>query len=123
MIECYFGKLQQLYTEVRAFHNKLNKLQSALDQKVSALYHELEKSEFSIAEGHEFSRKLKETLQMRRVVKQEIALIMPVYNMLREQTGRVDEQYSRAVRKTFAIQESLNVTMGIDEVFAAMDVE
>jgi len=123
VIECYFGKLQQLYTEVRAFHNKLNKLQSALDQKVSALYHELEKSEFSIAEGHEFSRKLKETLQMRRVVKQEIALIMPVYNMLREQTGRVDEQYSRAVRKTFAIQESLNVTMGIDEVFAAMDVE
>lgn len=123
MIECYFGKLQQLYTEVRAFHNKLNKLQSALDQKVSALYHELEKSEFSIAEGNEFARKLKETLQMRRVVKQEIALIMPVYNMLREQTGRVDEQYSRAVRKTFAIQESLNVTMGIDEVFAAMDVE
>lgn len=123
MIECYFGKLQQLYTEVRAFHNKLNKLQSALDQKVSALYHELEKSEFSVAEGHEFARKLKETLQMRRVVKQEIALIMPVYNMLKDQTGRVDEQYSRAVRKTFAIQESLNVTMGIDEVLAAMDVE
>lgn len=123
MIECYFGKLQQLYTEVRAFHDKLNKMQSALDSKVSALYHELEKSEFSIAEGQEFTRTLKETLQMRRVVKQEIALIMPVYNMLKEQTGRVDEQYSRAVRRTFAIQESLNVTMNITEVFAAMDVE
>lgn len=123
MSECYFGKLQQLYTEVRASFNKLNKLQSALDVKVSEIYHEIEKAEFSVEEGHEYARKLKETLQMRRVVKQEIALIMPTYNMLREQTGRVDEQYSRAVRKNFAIQESLNVTMGIDEVFAAMDVE
>lgn len=123
MIECYFGKLQQLYTEVRAFHDKLNKMQSALDQKVSSLYHELEKSEFSIAEGQEFTRTLKETLQMRRVVKQEIALIMPVYNMLKEQTGRVDEQYSKAARRVFAIQESLNVTMNLQDVFTAMEIE
>ena len=123
MAECYFGKLQQLYTEVRASYNKLNKLQSALDRKVSDIYHDLERREFSVAEGHEIARTLKETLQMRRVVKQEIALIMPTYNMLREHTGRVDEQYSRAVRKNFAIQENLNVTMGIDEVYAAMDVE
>lgn len=123
MSECYFGKLQQLYTEVRASFNKLNKLQSALDMRVSEIYHEIEKAEFTVAEGHEFARQLKETLQMRRVVKQEMALLMPTYNMLREQTGRVDEQYSRAVRKSYAIQESLNVTMGIDEVFAAMDVE
>ncbi|MFE4524011.1 hypothetical protein ACFRCQ_18195 [Cytobacillus firmus] len=123
MAECYFGKLQQLYTEVRASYNKLNKLQSALDRKVSDIYHDLERREFSVEEGHEIARTLKETLQYRRVVKDELGLLVPVYNMLKEQTGRVDEQYSRAVRRSYAIRENLNVTMGIDEVFAAMDVE
>ncbi|MFD5851109.1 hypothetical protein ACFWGC_13040 [Cytobacillus pseudoceanisediminis] len=119
----YFEKFQELYNEVKISYEKLNKLQSALDRKVSDIYHDIERTEFNIVQGHEIARTLKETLQQRRVVKEELALLFPVYNMLMEHSGRVDEQYNRAVRRSYSIKENLKVTMGIDEVLVALEVE
>lgn len=119
----YFDKFQELYVEVKASYEKLNKLQSALDRKVSDIYHDIERTEFNIVQGHEIARTLKETLKQRRVVKEELALLFPVYNLLTEHSGRVDEQYNRAVRRSYSIKENLKVTMGIDEVLAALEVE
>jgi hypothetical protein len=119
----YFDKFQELYVEVKTSYEKLNKLQYALDRKVSDIYHNIERTDFNIIQGHEIARTLKETLQQRRVVKEELALLFPVYNLLTEQSGRVDEQYNRAVRRSYSIKENLKVTMGIDEVLAALDVE
>jgi hypothetical protein len=48
---------------------------------------------------------------------------MPVYNMLRSEVGKVDEQYNRAVRKGYELKQSLNVTLGIAEVLAAIDAD
>lgn len=120
--ENYFEKLHGLYDEVKASFERLNGLQSAWDRKVSEHYHMIEKSEFDVAQGHKFACQLKETLQFRRVVKDEMARLMPVYNMLRSDIGKVEEQYDRAVRKGYEIKESLNVTLGIEEVLTALDV-
>lgn len=119
----YFEKFQELFVEVKTSYEKLNKLQSALDRRVSDIYHDIERTEFNIVQGHEIARTLKETLQQRRVVKEELALLFPVYNLLMEHSGRVDEQYNRAVRRSYSIKENLKVTMSIAEVLASLDVE
>ncbi|WP_223592769.1 hypothetical protein [Neobacillus bataviensis] len=67
-------------------------------------------------------KQLKETLQYRRVIKDELAKLMPVYNMLRAEVGKVNEQYDWAIRKGYELRQSLNVTLGIEEVLAALDV-
>jgi hypothetical protein len=120
--ENYFEKLLGLNDEVNETFKSLNCIQSALDRKISDIYHDIERSEFDIAQGNEYAKRLKETLQYRRVIKDEMARLMPVYNMLRAEVGKVDEQYHRAVRKGYELKQSLNVTLGIEEVLAALDV-
>ena len=120
--ENYFEKLHGLYDEVKDAYENLNCMQSALDRKVSDIYHEIEKSEFDIVQGNDFAKQLKQTLQYRRVIKDELARLMPVYNMMKNEVGKVDEQYNRAIRKSYEIKESLNVTMGIEDVLAAVSV-
>ncbi|MEO2074847.1 MAG: hypothetical protein ABGX20_05570 [Bacillus sp. (in: firmicutes)] len=117
----YFEKLLGLNEEVNEAFKSLNCLQSALDRKIAEIYHQIEANEFDIAQGNEYAKKLKETLQYRRVIKDEMARLIPVYNMLRAEVGKVNEQYDRAVRKGFELKQSLNVTLGIEEVLAAID--
>lgn len=118
----YFSKLADLFTETKEQYERLNGLQSALDRKVSEAYHTLEKSEeLTAEESCEFTKKLKQTLQYRRVIKQEIALVLPVYLSLKDQVGKVEEQHLRAVRKSMEIQQSLNVTLELCEVLEALE--
>jgi hypothetical protein len=121
--ENHFNNMHVLYQDTKETFMKLNKLQSALDRKVSEIYHIVEKSDFNMAEGNEFARQLKETLQYRRVVKDELARLAPVYNMLREQVAIVDEQYDRACRKSYEIRQRLNVSMGLEQVFEVYSVD
>ncbi|MBK5500925.1 hypothetical protein [Peribacillus sp. TH14] len=121
--EKFYGEIHGLYGEVRAAYEKLNGLQSSLDRKVSAIYHDIEKSgEFSESEGNDFAKNLKVTLQQRRVVKDELIRLQPVYQMLRSEIGKMDDQYDRVVRKSSEITQSLNVTMNISDVFNALEV-
>jgi hypothetical protein len=120
--ENHFEKLHGLYDEVKASFEHLNGLQSALDRKVSDIYHDIERFDFDIEQGNQYAKKLKETLQYRRVIKDEMARLMPVYNMLRAEVGKVEIQYNRAVSKGYELKQSLNVTLGIEEVLAAIDV-
>lgn len=119
--ENYLQKLLELNDEVNEAFKNLNCLQSALDRKISDIYHQIEANEFDIAQGNEYAKKLKETLQYRRVIKDEMARLMPVYNMMRAEVGKVNEQYDRAVRKGYELRQSLNVTLGIHEVLAAIE--
>lgn len=99
--EKFYGEIHGLYGEVRAAYEKLNGLQSSLDRKVSAIYHDIEKSgEFSESEGNDFAKNLKVTLRQRRVVKDELIRLQPVYQMLRSEIGKMDDQYDRVVRKS-----------------------
>ncbi|OHX42350.1 hypothetical protein [Cytobacillus oceanisediminis] len=123
MMETYFDKLSALYADTKTQFERLNGLQSALDRKVSEIYHIVEKTDFNLTEGHELARKLKETLQQRRVIKQEIALLMPVYQSLKEQMAKIEEQHNRAVRKSCEIKDTLNVTLDLTQVLAAVEAE
>jgi predicted nucleic acid-binding Zn-ribbon protein len=121
--EKFYDEIHGLYSEVRAAYEKLNGLQSALDRAVSSIYHDIEKSgEFSEAEGNNFAKHLKVTLQQRRVVKDELVRLQPVYQLLKSEIGKMDDQYDRAVRKSSAITQSLNMTMDIEDVFTALEV-
>lgn len=119
----YFDKLNALYTEMKAQFDQLNMLQSLFDKQVSSLYHELEKAgDLDVAEGHTFAETLQDTLRRRRVVKQEIALMLQTYLAIKDQIGKIEERHSRALRKTFEIKDSLNVTMEISEVMNTIDM-
>lgn len=115
-MENYYEKLVDLYEETKATYDKLNGLQSALDKKVSRQYHLLEANDFGPEEMQDFAVRLKETLQYRRVIKDTLQQVSPVYNMLKNNMEAVEERYTRAVSKGYELRESLNVQMDIDEV-------
>lgn len=115
-MENYYEKLVGLYEETKAAYDKLNGLQSALDKNLSSIYHEIEKSEFDSDGGHSYALKLKETLQYRRVIKDTLQQVSPVYNMLKNNMETVEVRYTRAVAKGYELRESLNVRMTVDEV-------
>lgn len=117
----YYAKLHALNSDVMATYEKLRGLQSALDRKVSAIYHEIEKSEFDEAGGNSFAKQLKITLQHRRVVKDELIRLGPVYHMFRSEIDKVDDLYKRNARKSTEITKSLNVTMAIEDVLATLE--
>lgn len=119
----YFDKLSALFLEMKAQYDQLNTIQSSLDKRVSSLYHDLEKAgDLDVEEGHAFAEVLQDTLRRRRVVKQEIALMMPVYQALKDQIGKIEEHHARALRKSFEIKDSLKVTMEIGDVLEKIDM-
>ncbi|MCA1319785.1 hypothetical protein LC085_07645 [Bacillus tianshenii] len=119
----YYAELKKLQSEVSEAFTRLNTLQSALDKEVSRIYHDIEKLETMDAEqSYIIMRDLKETLLHRRVVKDEVKRLQPIYNMLRSQTGQVDEQFARAMKTSFEIRRQLNTTASIDDVLASMGV-
>ncbi|RVT62783.1 hypothetical protein [Niallia taxi] len=117
-MENYYEKLVGLYEETKAAYDKLNGLQSALDRQVSRIYHDIEKSEFDLEKGNEYALRLKETLQNRRVVKDELKKLAPVYRMLRDNVSWVEEQYTKVVAKSYELKASLNVTKTINGVLS-----
>ncbi len=119
---CY-DRLVQLNDDIKDAFEELNKVQSALDRQVSAIYHELEKNEFDIEEGFTYARKLKETLQLRRVVKDEMCRLSPIYYTMRDSLVKIEEQYNKAVRKSYEIKQSLNATMTLDEVLEKLKIK
>lgn len=115
-MENYYEKLVGLYEETKTAYDKLNGLQSALDKKVSRLYHDLEANDFGPEEMQDFAVRLKETLQYRRVIKDSLQTVAPVYTTLRDNIETVEERYTKAVAKGYELRESLNVRMDIDQV-------
>lgn len=117
--EC-FNKLQELHAYVKESHETLNRLQSVLDRQLADAYHDIERSgDFDMVEGNKYARKLKEILTHRRLVKDELARLYPVYNFLRDDVDRTSEQYQRAVTRSFDLRQELNVTDDLERVFVA----
>lgn len=113
--ECFY-RLQELHAYVKESHETLNRFQSVLDKQLAQCYHDIERSgEFDITEG----KKLKEILTNRRLVKDELARLNPVYNFLRDEVGKTSDQYQRAVRRSYELRQELNVTGDLERVFVA----
>ncbi|WP_162272003.1 hypothetical protein [Cytobacillus oceanisediminis] len=116
--------MQELHAYVKDSHETLNRFQSVLDKQLAQAYHDIERSgEFDMAEGNKHAKKLKEILTNRRLVKDELARLQPVYNFLRHEVEKTSEQYQRAVRRSYELRQELNVTEDLGRVYAAFGVE
>jgi hypothetical protein len=114
--DTFYEQLDRLYREVTRFYNELNKHQSRYDKELSALYHELEKAELTPTSGYEFALKLQDVLRKRRVVKDEMARLQPIYNYVAQTFYTLQKQIERAISQSKRVRKSLNVTLSINEV-------
>ncbi|WP_423410241.1 hypothetical protein AABM38_10070 [Heyndrickxia sp. MSNUG] len=122
--EICFDKLEALCKEVRQSHEKLNKAQSAVDRHISDIYHQIERSEgFNMSEGDAYARKLKEALHKRRLIKDELARLYPVYDVFRNGIDEVDDHYRRAVRKSFNRELALKEKVNLSDIFEEFGIE
>lgn len=113
----HYDNLSALNSEVKAARDQLNALQSALDRKVADIYHEIERKELlSMSESHSIMSELKKTLEHRRVIKDELKRLDPLFYFLRDNIPSIESQYEKAKRKSFEIREQLNAQLTIDDI-------
>lgn len=113
----FYDKLSTLNSEVKSTRDRLNSLQSALDRKVAEIYHDIERKEaLSMAESHTIMAELKKTLEHRRVIKDELKRLEPLFYFLRNNIPQVESQHEKAIRKSYEIRESLNAQLTIDDI-------
>lgn len=120
----YYEKLSELYNEMKSEFERLNTVQSALDKQLSRAYHDLECLPCldSAEQGHEFAVRIHDILKRRRVIKQELGLIIPVYFSLKEEMGKIEDRYAKSVRKGYELKQSLGVTMKLEDVLETIDM-
>lgn len=121
----YYEKLADLYNDMKLEFERLNTVQSALDKQLSRAYHDLECLPcLNDAEhGHQFAVRIHDILKKRRVIKQELGLIVPVYFSLKEEMGKIEDRYSKSVRKGYELKQSLNVTMKLEDVLESIETD
>jgi len=59
---------------------------------------------------------LQETLRRRRVVKDELFKLRPIYHLLKHNIDAMDEHYLKANTNSVKVRRSLNSTLTIDEI-------
>jgi len=120
----YYDKLAELYAEMKGEFERLNMMQSAMDKTISNEYHQLEKSpELTVEQGYEFAKRLQDILKKRRVIKQELGLIIPVFFSLKDEMGKIEDRYTKSVRKGYELKQSLNVTMRLEDVLESIETD
>jgi hypothetical protein len=113
----YYDQLRSLHADVSVTHERLNRSLSVLDRQLSAVYHEIEKhGDIDEAYGLGAALLLQSILRKRRVIKDELFRLYPVYNMLKLNMADVETRYSKVAANSVKIRRSLNVTLTIEEV-------
>jgi hypothetical protein len=124
MAMTYYDKLAELYAEMKSEFERLNMMQSAMDKNLSNQYHLLEKApELTVEQGYEFAKRLQDILKKRRVIKQELGLIIPVFFSLKDEMGKIEDRYTKSVRKGYELKQSLNVTMRLEDVLESIETD
>jgi hypothetical protein len=120
----YYEKLSELFNEMKSEFERLNTVQSALDKQLSRAYHDLECLPCldSAEQGHEFAVRIHDILKRRRVIKQELGLIIPIYFSLKDEMGKIEDRYRKSARKGYELKQSLNVTMRLEDVLESIDM-
>lgn len=114
--DVYIGRLRALYTDVVTEKERLITALSKLDRQVSAIYHEIEKCDIDSNNGYGAALLLQNTLRQRRVVKDALLHLKPVYDMLHANMGSVEKQHHKVVAKSEEVRRSLNVTLTIHDI-------
>lgn len=116
--QSYFDALLALRDEVNSAFTLLNRKQSELDRQVTAIYHELEKCELDADSGFAAAVLLQDVLRRRRVVKDEISRMAPLFKFLSDHTGGLIQNYHKRAAKSEEIRRNLNVTLTLEEVIS-----
>lgn len=111
-----YESLRQNYQTIKRTYRKLMRELSRLDKQVSALYHELEKTDLSEELGYQYSIALQNLLRRRRVVKDEMIPFEIMKRELDKAFPVLEEHINRNRMKSESIRTSLNVSIRIDEV-------
>ncbi|MFC7063967.1 hypothetical protein [Halobacillus seohaensis] len=116
----YFEEFTKIHEKVVTRFEQLNAAQSELDKALAREYHELERrdDDYSTADGYEMSKRIKTILNRRRIVKDELVRLQPMYCLLQKNYGQVVEDYRKRSEKGDQLKQSLNATMSIEEVMA-----
>lgn len=116
--QTYFDALLALREEVVAAFTTLNRKLSELDRQINAIYHEIEGRELDADSGFAAAVLLQDTLRKRRVVKDEVASMAPLFKFLSDHTGALVENYHKRTAKSEEIRRNLNITLTLEEVIA-----
>lgn len=116
LYETPYENLRQTYQTIKRTYGKLVGELSKLDKQISALYHELEKTDLSEESGYQYSIALQNLLRRRRIVKDE----MIPFEIMRRELGKslptLEEHINRNRMKSESIRSQLNVSISIDQV-------
>ncbi|MFB6362506.1 hypothetical protein ACFCP7_00410 [Paenibacillus elgii] len=115
--EDYFAQLRTLYANVKDAYDRLNRAQSAADREVSAIYHEIERTEFDDDSAIAVVLLLQNSLRKRRAIKDEFRRLAPIYEMFNANIGPTEERYFKIAAKSAELRHSLNVTLTISDIY------
>lgn len=111
-----YEDLRKTYQSIKQTYRKLIGEQSKVDKQISALYHELEKTDLSEELGYQYSRALQNLLRKRRVVKDELIPFEILNRELGKAMPNLDEHIMRNRINSENIRTELNVSLSIREV-------
>lgn len=114
--DSYLQQLHTLHAGVSETYNRLNRMQSEMDRQISGVYHEIEKMEIDEVTGPAAVKLLQDVLRKRRVVKDELIRLQPIYCMLADHVDETEKQYRKRVAKSDEIRRSLNVTLNFNDI-------
>lgn len=117
--DMFFDQIVEIHGRVEREFRKLMELQSKYDRMLSEKYHELEGAKFNVVNGYRFAKEIQTILKKRRVVKGEVAKLLPIRNALSDVQG-LNEKYQRAVKKNNEIREQVNATMTIEDLLGGL---
>ncbi|MEG9297035.1 hypothetical protein V6B33_11265 [Mangrovibacillus sp. Mu-81] len=116
-------KIVDLQTEVKDTYRKLNMMLSALDKRISELYHSLERTPPDDVDAIAFTSQLKAVLERRRVVKDERARLKLFNGLAGHSLREIELNYDRALQASFEIRQDFHVELTLEEVAAEMGVK
>lgn len=116
IVDGYLAQYRQLHSEVMSKYQRLQNALSAADRQISAIYHEIEKTDLTYASGHAAAVMLQSVLRRRRVVKGEIAQLRPLHESITKTYDKVVHQHREQAAKDEQIRRQLNVTLTIEDI-------
>jgi len=116
LYESTYSQMRDSYDTIKRNHRKLRHELSQVDKQISALYHELERTDLCEELGYQYSVALQNILRKRRVIKDELIPLQILQDTFRDSFEQAHKRLSGNRSKSKKIRESLNVSISIDQV-------
>ncbi|MEI3606910.1 hypothetical protein SPD48_14495 [Pseudogracilibacillus sp. SE30717A] len=111
-----YKQMRKNYETIKQNYYRLRDELSRVDKQISALYHDLEKTDLSEEMGYQYAVALQNMLRKRRIIKDELISLEILRNTFRSSFEQANKRLSGNRTKSEEIRKSLNVCIKIDEV-------